>query len=78
MGVRKGIGWPVGRWLGAALRAMRAFRLVDLEIDAGLMLGAHDSKQGADGLGRLALASDDLSHVLGIESERDQYSHLVA
>ena len=70
------------RWSGvrrshALRRAKPADRLVDLQVDAAVVLHADDAQESADGLGGIALAADDLAHVDGADFEGDEDSHLV-
>src|SRR3989344_6381364 len=57
--------------------AFRAFRLLDLEIDARFVLHADDAQDGADRLRRRPRTSDDLTHIIFMHRERKQYPHLV-
>lgn len=57
--------------------AVGTFRLMDLEVNARLMLGSDHTQQSANGFGGLALPADDLAHVLWIEEKGEEYSHLV-
>src|SRR3990167_5774818 len=52
-------------------------RLVDFEINPSVVLHPHYAQERANSLGGVARASDDLAHILGIEVEREQYTHLV-
>lgn len=51
--------------------------LVDLEVDAAVVLHADDAEERADCLGGIALATDDLAHVSRADIEREEHSHLI-
>ena len=62
---------------GAFGRAEAAFRLVDLEVDARVVLHADDAQKGANRFGGVAGAADDLTHVFCIQIEHEQHTHLI-
>lgn len=47
--------------------AIAALRIIDLEVDAGIILGADDLEQSADRLRGLSLAADDIAHVSRVD-----------
>ncbi len=51
--------------------AAGVFGFVDFEVDPGVVFGTDDFEEGADGTGGLALAADDIAHVLLIDEEGD-------
>jgi hypothetical protein len=51
--------------------------LVDLEVNASIVLGANDLEERADGAGSLALATNDISHVGWINIKRDEHAAFV-
>ena len=54
-----------------------AVRLVDLEVYAGIVLHADDTEQSADSLGSVALAADDLAHILRVDGELHENAHFI-
>ncbi len=55
----------------------RTFRFFNLQVHAGIVLDADDSKQGTDGFGGRALAAHNLAHIRLIYSERQKHTHLI-
>src|SRR3989338_9702474 len=66
-----GCGWSGSALVGA--RRVRppghvrtASRFVNLQIDSSIVLHAHHAQECANGLGRVARASDNLTHIFGM------------
>lgn len=57
--------------------AVAAFRIVDLQVDSGVVFRANNLQESSDRLSGLALASDDVAHIGRIDFESQENSHLV-
>jgi len=62
---------------GTAARSSSAFRLIDLQIDASIVLCANDFQERADRACGLSLAANDVPHVVGVDVKREKHAALI-
>lgn len=54
-----------------------AYRFIDLEIDPGVTFHTDNSEEDAERLGGFSAFAYNLSHVVRMNREREQYAHLI-
>src|SRR3989338_9891586 len=68
-----------GRWGSPVLPHASGWtgRLVNLEVNAGIVLHPHHTEENSYSLGGIAAPTDDLAHVVGVNVERHQNTHFI-